>query len=103
MEPLFALRCGIMQGCPLSGTAWCLGMDAPIYALIEALGDPPEGCFTACGDDLGMLIRNAKILPPIAASFAGIEFAFDLQLAIHKCVLVPLWSEVTPNLIRETE
>eukprot|EP00959_Pyramimonas_sp_CCMP1952_P144108 3016901-Pyramimonas_sp.AAC.1 len=50
-----------------------------------------------------MLVRNAKILPPIASSFADIEFAFNLQLAIHKCALVPLWAEVTPSLIRETE
>ncbi|CAK0836026.1 unnamed protein product [Prorocentrum cordatum] len=87
LEPLFALRCGIAQGCPLSGTVWCLGM----------------GRRTACADDLGMLIRNARVLPPIASSFADIEFAFNLQLAIHECALVPLWVEVTLNLICETK
>ncbi|CAK0853083.1 unnamed protein product, partial [Prorocentrum cordatum] len=68
MEPLFALRCGTMQG----------------Y-------------------DLGLLIRNAKIPTSIADSFNDIEFAFNLQLAIHKCVLVPLWAEVSPSLIKDTE
>ncbi|CAK0824240.1 unnamed protein product, partial [Prorocentrum cordatum] len=86
--PLFALRCGIMQGCPLSGTA---------------LGDPPEGCLAACAGDLGMLIRNAEIPPSIAESFVDIELAFNLQLAIHKCVLVPLWAEVAPDLINDAE
>ncbi|CAK0849819.1 unnamed protein product, partial [Prorocentrum cordatum] len=103
MGPPFALRCGIMQGCPLSGTVWRPGVDAPIRALIEALGDPPEGCLTARAGDLGMLIRNAKTPPFTAESFEDIEFAFNLQLAIHKCALVPLWAEVTPNLINDTE
>ncbi|CAK0830616.1 unnamed protein product, partial [Prorocentrum cordatum] len=93
LEPLFALRCGIMQGCPLSGTAWCLGMDAPIRALIGALGDPPEGCLTACADDLGMFIRNARVLPSIASSFDDIEFAFNLQLTKeYLAALVPRWN-----------
>ncbi|CAK0837813.1 unnamed protein product [Prorocentrum cordatum] len=78
MGPLFALRCGAMQGRPLSGTVWRLGMDAPIRLLIKALGDP---------------------LKP----FADIEFAFNLQLAIHKCVLAPLWAEVTSALMNDTE
>ncbi|CAK0841311.1 unnamed protein product, partial [Prorocentrum cordatum] len=103
MEPLFALRRGITQGRPLSGTVWCVGVDAPIRALIKALGDPPEGCLTACADDLGMLIRSARALPSIASAFDDIEFAFNLQLAIHKCVLVPLWAEVCPSLINETK
>ncbi|CAK0846388.1 unnamed protein product, partial [Prorocentrum cordatum] len=101
MEPLFALRCGIMQRCLLSGTVWRLGMDAPIRALIKVLGDPPKGCLAARAGDLGTLIRNAKILPSIADSFVDIEFAFNLQLAIHKCALVPLWEEVTPDLIND--
>ncbi|CAK0839657.1 unnamed protein product, partial [Prorocentrum cordatum] len=103
MEPLFALRCGIVQGCPLSGTVWCSGMDAPIRALIKALGGPPEGCLTACADDLGMLIRNAKVPPSIADSFVDVGVAFNLQLAIQMCALVPLWAEVTPDLINDAE
>ncbi|CAK0909553.1 unnamed protein product [Prorocentrum cordatum] len=99
---LFGLQCGIMQGCPLSGTVWCLGMGAPIRALIEALGGPPEGCLTACADDLGMLIRNARVPPSMASSIGDIEFAFNLQLAIHKFALVPRWAEVTPSLISDT-
>ncbi|CAK0820764.1 unnamed protein product, partial [Prorocentrum cordatum] len=75
MEPLFALWCGIVQGCSLSGTVWRLGMDAPSRALIKALGDHQK----------------------------DIEFAFNLQLAIHKCALAPLWAEVAPNLINDTE
>ncbi|CAK0870088.1 unnamed protein product, partial [Prorocentrum cordatum] len=50
-----------------------------------------------------MLIRNARILPPIAASFDDSEFAFNLQLAIHVRALVPLWAEVSPSPIKETE
>ncbi|CAK0902157.1 unnamed protein product, partial [Prorocentrum cordatum] len=103
MEPLFALRCGTMSGCPLSGTVWCLGMGALIRALIEALGDPPEGYLTACAHDLGMPIRNARVLPSTASPFDDIEFAFKLQLAIPKCALVPLCAEVTPSLTSEAK
>ena len=73
LEPLFALLCGIMQGCPLSGTIWCLAMDGPIRALLEAIAN--HGVLTACADDLGMLIKNAAALPHIDSTFVSIEFA----------------------------
>ncbi|CAK0871782.1 unnamed protein product, partial [Prorocentrum cordatum] len=101
LEPLFALMCGIMQGCPLSGTVWCLAMDAPIRALLAAIAE--HGSLTACADDLGMLIKNAVALPSIDRTFVSIEFAFNLQLALHKCVLVPLWEEVTDNTLQNVK
>ncbi|CAK0844501.1 unnamed protein product, partial [Prorocentrum cordatum] len=97
LEPLFALLCGIMQGCPLSGTVWCLAMDAPIRALLAAIAE--HGFLTACADDLGMLIKNAVALPSIDCTFVSIEFAFNLQLALHKCVLVPLWEELSEDTL----
>ncbi|CAK0822970.1 unnamed protein product, partial [Prorocentrum cordatum] len=97
-EPLFALLCGIMQGCPLSGTVWCLAMDTPIRALLVAIAE--HGFLTACADDLGMLIKNAVALPSIDSTFVSIEFAFNLQLALHKCVLVPLWEELSEDTLQ---
>ncbi|CAK0895035.1 unnamed protein product, partial [Prorocentrum cordatum] len=97
LEPLFALLCGIMQGCPLSGTVWCLAMDAPIRALLAAIAE--HGFLTACADDLGMLIKNAVALPSIDYTFVSIEFAFNLQLALHTCVLVPLWEELSEDTL----
>ncbi|CAK0854640.1 unnamed protein product [Prorocentrum cordatum] len=101
LVPLFALMCGIMQGCPLSGTVWCLAMDAPIRALLAAIAE--HGSLTACADDLGMLIKNAVALPSIDRTFVSIEFAFNLQLALHKCVLVPLWEEITDNTLQNVK
>ncbi|CAK0827227.1 unnamed protein product, partial [Prorocentrum cordatum] len=100
-EPLFALLCGIMQGCPLSGTVWCLAMDAPIRALLVAIAE--HGILTACADDLGMLIKNAVALPSIDYTFVSIEFAFNLQLALHKCVLVPLWEELSEDTLQDVK
>ncbi|CAK0878916.1 unnamed protein product, partial [Prorocentrum cordatum] len=100
-EPLFALLCGIMQGCPLSGTVWCLAMDAPIRALLVAIAE--HGFLTACADDLGMLIKNAVALPSIDYTFVSIEFAFNLQLALHKCVLVPLWEELSEDTLQDVK
>ncbi|CAK0837751.1 unnamed protein product, partial [Prorocentrum cordatum] len=97
LEPLFALLCGIMQGCPLSGTVWRLAMDAPIRALLAAIAE--HGFLTACADDLGMLIKNAVALPSIDYTFVSIELAFNLQLALHKCVLVPLWEELSEDTL----
>ncbi|CAK0888874.1 unnamed protein product [Prorocentrum cordatum] len=101
LEPLFALMCGIMQGCPLSGTIWCLAMDAPIRALLAAIAE--HGSLKACADDLGMLIKNAVALPSIDHTFVSIELAFNLQLALHKCVLVPLWEEITDDTLQNVK
>ncbi|CAK0871390.1 unnamed protein product, partial [Prorocentrum cordatum] len=101
LEPLFALMCGIMQGCPLSGTVWCLAMDAPIRALLAAIAE--HGSLTACAGDLGMLIKNAVALPSIDHTFVSIELAFNLQLALHKCVLVPLWEEITDDTLQNVK
>eukprot|EP00959_Pyramimonas_sp_CCMP1952_P197559 4131762-Pyramimonas_sp.AAC.1 len=42
---------------------------------------------------------NAVALPSIDCTFVSIEFAFNLQLALHKCALVPLREELSEDTL----
>ena len=58
---------GITQGCPMSGSLWCLVFDPIIRALVELVGE--DGSLSAFADDIGVsvgdIIRALLVLVPI--------------------------------------
>eukprot|EP00959_Pyramimonas_sp_CCMP1952_P106229 2221111-Pyramimonas_sp.AAC.1 len=87
---LFALLGGVMQGCPLSGTLWCVSLDPVVRALLVAVGD--EGLLSACADDVGMLLLRLARMAQVAEVFTLVQKLAKLTLAVKKCVMVPLWA-----------
>ena len=78
---------GIKQGCPMSGSLWCIVFDPIVRALIELVRD--LGCLSAFADDIGIsvgdIIRALLVLVPI---LGPIEAATCLELNWKRTCIV---------------
>jgi exonuclease III len=87
----FAIKSGIRQGCPASGTLFALAMDPCIRYLISRIG-PDLGLVNAYADDIAAVIRNLyDSLKLVNRCFEIIGQATALHLHPGKVVVVPLW------------
>ena len=70
---LISITSGIKQGCPMSGSLWCLIFDPIIRALVELVGE--DGSLSAFADDIGIsvgdIIRILFILVPLLGSIGA--------------------------------
>ena len=53
---LISITSGIKQGCPMSGSLWCLIFDPIIRALVELVGE--DGSLSAFADDIGISVGD---------------------------------------------
>jgi hypothetical protein len=87
----FAIRSGIRQGCPASGTLFALAIDPCIRYLIARIG-PTRGIINAYADDIAAVIRNLyDSLKLINDCFETVGRATALHLHPGKVVVIPLW------------
>ena len=70
---LISITSGIKQGCPMSGSLWCLIFDPIIRALVELVGE--DGSLSAFADDIGVsvgdIIRILFIIVPLLGSIGA--------------------------------
>ena len=82
-----SITSGIKQGCPVSGSLWCLVFDPIIKYLVELVGE--VGSFSAFADDIGVsvgdIIRALLIIVPV---LGPIEAATCLKLNWKKTHIV---------------
>eukprot|EP00959_Pyramimonas_sp_CCMP1952_P062508 1307089-Pyramimonas_sp.AAC.1 len=99
---MFYLQSGVMQGCPLSGSVWAIAMDKLLRRLVgevspSSLGDC-RGAVGGCADDAGLVQPRLADLPRAFPVFNEAERLAHLRLQTKKAVLVPLWTELTPEV-----
>ena len=98
------IRSGVAQGCPLSGTLWALGLDPFLRLLSRALPSRSLGSLGACADDIGTILRSLALVQALEPIFVRMQRVATLRLQASKCVIVPLWTELSQpvvNAIRE--
>ena len=68
-----SITSGIKQGCPMSGSLWCLVFDPITRALVELVGE--DGSLSAFADDIGVpvgdIIRALLVLVPVLGPIAA--------------------------------
>jgi hypothetical protein len=89
-----AIRSGIRQGCPASGSLFVLAMDPCIRFIMAALG-PKRGILSAFADDLAAAVKNLyEALAILARAFQIVGLCSALVLHPGKVVVIPLWKFV---------
>ena len=89
---LFLILAGVLQGCPLSGSLFTLAVDGFLRAMQRLAGD--EARVAACTDDIGVVVGDTGVLPPLARLFCRLEKLSLLALKPPKCIVVPLWPDI---------
>ena len=59
---MFNVLCGVMQGCPLSGSLFVIVIDPIMFLFEKYICQPGFGQILACADDLGGLSAKCGIL-----------------------------------------
>ena len=95
---LFLVRCGVLQGCPLSGTLFALSAEPFLRHLKYEVQEKEGGMVRACADDVGIAITALKSLLGAQQVFERAESLAGLTLKPKKCQLVPVCSVATPEL-----
>ena len=60
---LFSVKCGILQGCPFSGTLFVIAIDPLLIMFEHYIHKPRLGAIYACADDIGAAIRGPDVYP----------------------------------------
>ena len=66
---LFKVYSGVLQGCPLSGALFNVGIDPLLWCFSRTIVQPGLGKVFACADDIGAALNNLKGLIPCANLF----------------------------------
>ena len=89
---------------PSSHPGQCAGR---ITARISAPPQPARsatedsGTLGACADDIGMVLRQLERVRELEPHFSQLRRVASLRLQPIKCVLVPLWTSLTPDLAEQ--
>ena len=59
---LFTIKCGVLQGCPFSGTLFVLAIDPQLTFFEKHIHNPGLGKVYACADDIGAALKDLKSL-----------------------------------------
>ena len=90
----FIARCGVLQGCPLSGTLFAAAAD-PTLCHLEATcvgaNGKPRAALRACADDLGAAVEDIRVLIDLEGAFATIQRVAHLKLKPKKCWYAPVY------------
>lgn len=82
----FSVESGVPQGCPLSGSTFCIASVPLLVALAAVVGR--SGVF-AFADDLALVVRSLRLLPQIRRTLEAVGAATALMVRCAKCAIVP--------------
>ena len=87
---LFSVKCGVLQGCPLSGTLFVIAID-PLLTLFEHyIYNPGLGAVYACADDIGAALKDIRGLIICARLFEKFRLAWPHpethEMCCYSCV-----------------
>ena len=99
LVPLFLILSGVLQGCPLSGFLFAIGVDPFLWWMYRVIELAGHGKIRVCADGIGTALKNISALLVLYPIFAAIERAAGPSLKPSKCVLVPAVHEFTPELV----
>ena len=91
----FALLRGVLQGCPLAAIL-IITFEPVLRLLASGLG--PRDCALAGADDLIVIVGAADTLASMQHAFDLAGNAASLFLSSPKCVLIPLWAALSPQV-----
>ena len=87
--PLFFIFSGVLQGCPLSGFLFAMGIDPFLTWVYIVLELPGLATIRACADDLGASLRRLSALLILFPVFRVVGLVTGLDLKPRNCVLIP--------------
>ena len=87
--PLLFIFSGVLQGCPLSGFLFAMGIDPFLAWMYIVLGLPGLATIRVCAGDLGASLRRLSALLVLFPIFRTIRIVTGLDLKPRKCVLIP--------------
>lgn len=87
-EFLFKVFSGVLQGCPLSGALFNVGIDPLLWCFSRTIVQPGFGKVFACADDIGAALKSLQHLIPCAKLFAMFKKVSGLILKPSKCVMI---------------
>eukprot|EP00959_Pyramimonas_sp_CCMP1952_P039650 829325-Pyramimonas_sp.AAC.1 len=79
-KPLFRIRCGIIQGCALSGSLFAAATSPFLEDIRRGIEVPARGAFRACADDIGGIVFDMLDLKLLARVMAVAEKLANLKL-----------------------
>ena len=92
---IFSVTCGVLQGCPFSGSLFVIAIDPLLHLFEKYIHSPGLGRIYACADDIGAAVTSVRALIIVFHLFARMTKASGLTLKPSKCVLIPLAFELT--------
>ena len=95
---LFFILSGVLQGCPLSGSIFCVCIDPMLWAIKEQLVDTGLARVAACADDIGAAISSIRHLVPLHELSEKIRLFAALVLKPAKCFFIPTHAVLTDAL-----
>ena len=85
---IFSVKCGILQGCPFSGTLFVIAIDPPLTLFEHYIHKPGLGAIYACADDIGAAIKGLRCLSILHRLFEKCRRASGLTLKPAKCIAI---------------
>ena len=89
---------GVLQGCPLSGTLFLFAVNPFIRDMEVSITRVHRGLVRVCADDIGVVVWHRDGWRHIGRIFRLAEKFGALVLKFRKCVAVPLWGELSPEV-----
>ena len=87
---IFSVLCGVLQGCPLSGSLFVIAIDPLLYQFHKKLCAPTLATVRACADDIGAVLKQLRNLVMLWKLFESFRKVSLLTLKPRKCILIPL-------------
>lgn len=90
---LFRILRGVIQACPISGTAFVVALDPFLQMFEHRVCRTNLGVVAACADDIGASLVSMTALKVLRPIFEMVRKVAGLPLEDSKCVIVPTRSE----------
>ena len=85
---MFYILCGVLQGCPLSGSLFVMVIDPLLFMLKIHIEDTGLGIVRACADDIGVSLRKLQDVIFFEQIFSRFTKISGLSLNAKKCVII---------------
>jgi len=87
---LFQVKCGVLQGCPLSSVLFLMCIDPLLFLFSSSVCIAPFGHVFACADDIAITVRHLGELVKVFQIFKIYSEVTGLVVKPSKCVLILL-------------